>query len=231
MKRRPDHAERKRAPLVLRAWWWLRSAYLTWRHVDAWRTFPALWVWDGAKLRIRKAKGARIELNEEFVVEPWIGTRHWTTVTLGTNAHLKVDFPIHATDNVRINVGRAATLSFGDPLQTSALANRVSALSGCLIMARRRLRVGRGAAIAWETYITDSDWHPLDGNEVASDETILGEMVWIQPGCKVLKGAKLGAGTVVAANSVVLAGDYPEGSLLAGAPAQVRGKAPRWSNR
>jgi acetyltransferase-like isoleucine patch superfamily enzyme len=45
--------------------------------------------------------------------------------------------------------------------------------------------------------------------------------VWIGAQCTILKGANIGAGCIVAANSVVLSGDYPDNSLIAGNPAKV----------
>ena len=49
----------------------------------------------------------------------------------------------------------------------------------------------------------------------------IGDDVWIGAGATVLKGAKIGRGSIVGCGSVVTAGDYEDGSVLAGNPARV----------
>lgn len=50
---------------------------------------------------------------------------------------------------------------------------------------------------------------------------IIGSDVWIGANVTILKGAKIGDGCIVASGSVVLKGDYPAQSLIAGNPAKV----------
>ncbi len=49
----------------------------------------------------------------------------------------------------------------------------------------------------------------------------IGDDVWLGANTTILKGAKIGAGSIVASNAVVTAGVYPAGAILAGVPAKV----------
>lgn len=49
----------------------------------------------------------------------------------------------------------------------------------------------------------------------------IGDNVWIGANSTVLKGANIGSNSIVAAHSVVLAGQYPDNSLLVGVPAKA----------
>ena len=50
----------------------------------------------------------------------------------------------------------------------------------------------------------------------------IGDGKWIGARATILGGANIGKGCVIGAGSLVLPGDYPENSLLVGAPAKVK---------
>jgi acetyltransferase-like isoleucine patch superfamily enzyme len=74
--------------------------------------------------------------------------------------------------------------------------------------------------------ISDTDWHPVDpasraaGGLGASLPVTIGDDVWLGANVLVLKGARIGAGSSIAANSVVT-GEIPPGVLAGGVPARV----------
>jgi len=49
----------------------------------------------------------------------------------------------------------------------------------------------------------------------------IGDGSWLGTNATVLAGARIGRGTIVAAGSVVIAGQYPDNVLLAGVPARI----------
>lgn len=49
----------------------------------------------------------------------------------------------------------------------------------------------------------------------------IGDNVWVGANVSILKGAKIGNNCIVATGSVVLSGNYPDNSILAGNPAKV----------
>lgn len=102
-------------------------------------------------------------------------------------------------------------------------------IHGSLIHAWKSVTLGRKCLLAAGTQIMDSNGHSTDlkharlRTEVqdTAQEIVIGDFVWTGLGALILKGARIGEGCIVAAHSVVLSGDYPPFSLIAGAPAKV----------
>lgn len=108
-------------------------------------------------------------------------------------------------------------------------------LNGVCIVSYKNVEIGDECQIASSTIISDTDFHPVDPNlrskqvkgenfpfsSVGKKEIKIGNNVWIGWNCTILKGVEIGDNSIVAAGSVVLAGSYPNGSLIAGNPAKV----------
>ena len=108
-------------------------------------------------------------------------------------------------------------------------------LNGVCIVSYEKVEIGSDCQIASSTMISDTDFHPVDPDlrrkqvrgesypfsSVGKKQIKIGNNVWIGWNCTVLKGVEIGDNSIVAAGSVVLAGNYPCGSLLAGNPAKV----------
>ena len=91
----------------------------------------------------------------------------------------------------------------------------------------KKITIGDNTAIANNVTITDID-HPYeDISTIIECQRIKLKEVAIGSGCKIfsnvviLQGVTLGQHTVVAANSVVTNGNYPNFCVLAGAPARI----------
>ena len=104
-----------------------------------------------------------------------------------------------------------------------------SRLHGCCIHAWSQISIGRKCLLAAGSQVLDSHGHAteleftrLRTNLQDMPEPIqIGDFCWLGLGALVFKGAKIGEGCIVAAYSVVLKGDYPPFSLLAGSPAKI----------
>lgn len=108
-------------------------------------------------------------------------------------------------------------------------------LNGVCIVSYEKIEIGSECQIASSTIISDTDFHPVDPiirarqakgekypfDSVGKKPIKIGNNVWIGWNCTVLKGVEIGDDCIVAAGSVVLAGSYPNGSLIAGNPAKV----------
>ncbi len=100
-------------------------------------------------------------------------------------------------------------------------------LSGTVIAAHQHISLGQRVMCGVNVTITDSDRHPLDkvarqqGHAGRPEPVYICDDVWLGMNVVVLKGVTIGAGAVIAANSVVVS-DIPAGCLAAGQPAKVK---------
>lgn len=99
-------------------------------------------------------------------------------------------------------------------------------LSGAVLGAAERITIGRDVLVGGNCTITDTDWHAVDRSARLADTpaahrpVVIEDGVWLSMNVTVLKGVTIGAGTLVAAGSVVVR-SLPPGVIAGGAPAQV----------
>lgn len=197
---------------------YLRAARLTRRYVDEWTTFPAFDLKPGARLRIHKAPGAKLAIRGKLVVFPWTNATGAALIELLEDSRMEVVGRWSIKDEVRIKLFKGAVFKvegIKDKLQASSMVG-----SRSQILVSKYVEIGANSAISWDCVLTDSNWHTIEG-KIKTAPTILGEHVWVTPRCSILPGARIGRDSIVATGSVVMAGDYPERSLLAGSPAKV----------
>ena len=92
------------------------------------------------------------------------------------------------------------------------------------------VRIGNGTYLNRNTVvIADSDLHPLGGTVVKNAPVTIEDNVWI--GCRVivLKGVRIGRGTVIAAGAVITR-DVPPNTIAGGVPARVIAETPSHRN-
>lgn len=96
--------------------------------------------------------------------------------------------------------------------------------SGVQIRCSNRISIGKGAAIARNVCIQDSDFHTViyaDGtSNLPSAPVVIGNHVWIGVNATILKGVTIGDNAIIAAGAVVTK-DIPPNCVAAGVPAKV----------
>jgi len=96
--------------------------------------------------------------------------------------------------------------------------------SGTVLGAAESIILGDRVVCGANVTITDTDWHgtrPEERRDGAKSAPVeIGNDVWIGLNALVLKGVRIGRGSVIAAGSVVTR-DVPEGVIAAGNPAVV----------
>ena len=149
-------------------------------------------------------------------------------ICLGDNVILNSDAKnanTSTTMRLKFVLGYDGSINVGDYTQ----------LNGLCIVSYKQIEIGECCEFGSNTMITDTDFHPVDSkmrrkqvmgekydfDYVKKEPIIIGNNVWIGWGCLILKGVTIGDNCIVAGNSVVLKGDYPPNSLIAGNPAKV----------
>lgn len=106
------------------------------------------------------------------------------------------------------------------------LAEDVRVSYGSCLHCTERIELGRFTGLGEYVTIVDSD-HGPDGSDtpylnqpITVDPVVIETNVMLARGAVVLRGARIGKNSVVAANAVVVGGEYPPRSLLAGTPAK-----------
>lgn len=103
-----------------------------------------------------------------------------------------------------------ASLTIGD----------VCGFSGTTIGCAKDIKIGNRVRCGANTIITDTDWHTDDLRTTPDLPVIIEDDVWLGVNVTVLKGVRIGTGSVVGAGSVVT-GNIPGGVVAAGVPARV----------
>lgn len=136
-------------------------------------------------------------------------------VLLNIKGSLVINGDVSIAKGCRFDIGEKATCILND---------------GCFLspdtklIVMKKLVIGKGTAISWNCELLDTDFHTIQyqGKKQKDDEIIIGDNVWLGSHVRLLKGAKIGHGSVVASGSLVT-DDFSakEKVLLAGSPAKI----------
>jgi acetyltransferase-like isoleucine patch superfamily enzyme len=141
----------------------------------------------------------------------WEGLRYFPSeFKLAENSRIVVDDHFYILTGFHLAINEGATLTLG-----SGYINN-NAIIDCFAS----ITIGHGVAISSGVTIRDSDNHSINGNPVVSAPIFIEDHVWIGLNATILKGVRIGSGSVVAAGAVVTS-DVPANSLVGGVPAKV----------
>ncbi|MCK4870859.1 MAG: acyltransferase [Gammaproteobacteria bacterium] len=171
------------------------------------------------RLSIVRHADASVRLHGKLIVRRWAGGDGLARISLGQGACFEVHGDFELGHGVKIRLSQNAGLYIGGKQNETASGITCNSM----IMVEDSMRIGKDCIIAWDCYLTDSDWHDIsyDGNKIERSIPVeIGNHVWIGHGCSVLKGAVIGAGSIVASKSTVIKGNYQTRALLAGSPAK-----------
>lgn len=101
------------------------------------------------------------------------------------------------------------------------------AMTGGTVCAAESIAIGNSVAVGANTTIIDTDFHALDSTQRRLESSggrtaaiVIEDDVFIGMNCLVLKGVKIGQGSVVGASSIVSI-DVPPHVIVAGNPAKL----------
>ncbi len=132
---------------------------------------------------------------------------------------------------VRLNSHWAPVELVTGPRGSIEIANGVYINYGTLISAQHRVHIGSNVMVGNYSIISDTEIPGIDvppgAPEMEPRDVEIGDGAWLAARVTILPGARIGAGAVIAAGSVV-AGDIPAGAVAGGIPARVL-RSPRSS--
>lgn len=175
------------------------------------------------RLRVNIHQEATVRIKGLLLVNSWGGSNLASSIYCGPGASLEIDGDFEIGPNVHLQVVSAGKLHIGG--RREATASGITC--DTRIMVEQSVTIGADCIIAWDVYISDSDWHDIEGT-LRCRPVSIGQHVWIGHGVSVLKGSTIPAGSIVGAKSVVrtvVQGDCP---LIAGTPAKVLKNHLKW---
>jgi acetyltransferase-like isoleucine patch superfamily enzyme len=157
-----------------------------------------------------------------------ITARAWC-VNPGPKENIQIGNRVICRGLVRSESFHAGTIIVGDEVYLG---------DDSILSSAARIEIGRGSLLAHGVHVFDNDSHPIDptvrerdhliavGAEVGVREEIahapieIGPNVWVGHNSVILKGVRIGEGSVVAASSVVTSA-VPAHVIVAGNPARI----------
>ena len=170
----------------------------------------------GQSLRVHRGRKSIVKLNGTLKIDEWNGCNFASSISCSDQSSLIILGDFEIGPNVHINIGSGAKLSFGGKKNSSASGITCNSR----IMVEESVDIGYDCIIAWDVFISDSNWHDISGMTRISPISI-GDHVWISHGVSVLKGAVIPSGCIVGAKSLVTNVFDTEKSLIAGIPAKL----------
>lgn len=178
--------------------------------------------------RLTLQVGARCDLGANLALEVLPGAD--SRVVLGEDVCLGAGVRLIAAGGV-LSVGTGSQVRDGVVLKAGGslhVGDHAVLSYHSVFHCAESVTIGDHASVAEHVSVVDSDHDtsfapgPVRGRPPSTAAVSIGRNAWLGANTVVLRGVRMGDDTVVAAGSVVRAGDYPPGSLLAGAPAVAR---------
>lgn len=175
-------------------------------------------------INIQVERGAKFIVRGRLRFESFQGLREVVFLSLGRDSTLVIDGDFNLGPGCRIVVEPGGYLYIG--------GRRIENLCGITersrIMVRKRVHLGADLICSWGVFITDCDWHENIGHR-NTEETVVGDHVWIAPNCSILKGSRIGDGCIIASGSATHMAAFPDRSLIGGLPARVLATNRDWT--
>lgn len=176
------------------------------------------------RVHIHKAPGAEIRLFGRLTIEPWLAGYSPIHISCGAKSRLTIHGDFVIGGGVRISLSEGAELDIGGRRSES----RAGITERSIILVHKKVTIGDDFICAWNVFITDCDWHHIEGQRCQAD-TSIGDHVWIAQNSSVLKGSQIGSGSIIAAGAIAHKVMIPANSLAGGIPCRVLAAGRKWS--
>lgn len=170
----------------------------------------------GARVQINPS--AKLHLNANLILNYSPFSKSESYLLLDEGAELSVMGTFTVYYNCDIAVFKYAILTLGGGYINSGGQLRCSIA----------ITIGKGATIARDARVIDSDSHQIcNGQHVVDQPVVIGDHVWLGTRSMVLKGVRIGNGAIVAAGSIVTK-DVASRCIVAGVPAKCVSEDVDW---
>ncbi|NMH88331.1 acyltransferase [Flavivirga algicola] len=176
------------------------------------------------KFSLRKRKTSQLFIKGTLRITSHIGGNSKTVISLGNNSILKINNDFSIGNGVRVMLNANSTLIIGGKNKESDSGITCDTL----IMVNKKISIGEDFICAWGNFISDSDWHSIEGQNHQKD-VIIGSHTWIANNCNILKGTVIGNNTIVASNTKIVNKTFPNDVLIAGIPPKIIKQEINWS--
>jgi len=151
-------------------------------------------------------------------------------VVFDSNTYVKKNFELRKSKDSLIQLCKNCVIQeyvfflLTEPNPKLTIGNNVSIGRSSIIAIKDHLQIGDNTEIAANVFICDQS-HGIEIGKLITNQksqiekVVIGEDVWIGTGSVILKGVKIGNGSIVGANSVVNK-NIPENQIWAGNPAK-----------
>lgn len=130
-----------------------------------------------------------------------------------------------ATNSVRVGLQNRCTFVTLRKNSQIIIGNN-SGGSGVILLAAKKIEIGKNVMIGAHSMIIDNDFHHADPNkrhdtaDIPARPIVIEDNVFIGTNCMILKGITIGENSVIGANSVVIS-SLPKNSIAIGNPCKV----------
>lgn len=175
------------------------------------------------RFKIQKDKTSQLYIVGSFRIVPFMNGKNLTIIKMGANAKLQVNGDFVVGQGVKFFLSDSSVLILGGKNKESD----AGITADTLIMVSNKIEIGKDFLCAWNVFISDSDWHTIEGQPKQAD-VFIGNHVWIANSCSILKGSIINDNSIVASHSKINNREYPPNVILAGLPAKVVKNNIKW---
>jgi acetyltransferase-like isoleucine patch superfamily enzyme len=123
-------------------------------------------------LKVRKGKGAKLILRGDLRIASYQGDRGPVVITMGENSTFQIDGDFMLTQGTKIVLCSGAHLHIGGDRAEKGCGTT----GNCRIMVKKKVHIGKDFLCSWNVFITDHDWHTLNGG-LGQKDTYIGDHV------------------------------------------------------
>ncbi|MDO5971123.1 hypothetical protein Q4Q35_15045 [Flavivirga aquimarina] len=176
------------------------------------------------KFKIKKDKTANLFIKGLFRVIPHISGKTISVIDMAANSKLEINGDFSIGNGVKFMLASNSSLVIGgkDKESDSGIT------ANTMIMVYKNINIGKDFLCAWNVFISDSDWHSIDGQNHQADVSIA-DHTWVANNSSILKGSQIEENSIIASYTKVINKKYPKNSMIAGTPARVVKTDINWS--